>query len=77
MTRLLDVVFSLLGLVFLFPLIFLILILGWVETRSPIFCQQRVGHKKRPFTLVKFRTMHRETALDSRLKCTSIAGWCT
>ena len=62
MSRILDVVFSVLGLVFLFPLIFLILVLGWVETRSPLFCQQRVGRAKRPFTLVKFRTMHRETA---------------
>ena len=61
MSRILDVLFSAVGLVFLSPLIFLIVILGWFDTRSPLFHQQRVGREKRPFTLIKFRTMRLET----------------
>ena len=61
MSRILDVLFSVAGLVFLSPLIFLIMILGWFDTRSPLFHQQRVGREKQPFILVKFRTMRPET----------------
>ena len=61
MSRILDVLLSAAGMVFLSPLIFLIMILGWFDTRSPLFHQQRVGREKRPFTLVKFRTMRPET----------------
>jgi lipopolysaccharide/colanic/teichoic acid biosynthesis glycosyltransferase len=31
--------------------------IGKFDTGSPIFCQERVGINKKPFTLVKFRTM--------------------
>ena len=61
MSRILDVLLSAAGLVFLSPLIFLIMILGWFDTRSPLFHQQRVGREKQPFILVKFRTMRPET----------------
>lgn len=35
---------------------------GFADTRSPLFCQVRVGRHRNPFTLVKFRTMRPETA---------------
>ena len=38
------------------------LALGWKDTRSPLFLQERVGRWKRPFVLVKFRTMRPDTA---------------
>lgn len=60
--RLLDVVFSVLGLVFGFPILVLLTIIGLFDTGSPIFRQQRVGRNKKPFTLVKFRTMKPDTA---------------
>lgn len=44
------------------PLFLLVLILGWIDTRSPLFQQERVGKNQRPFTLVKFRTMRVDTA---------------
>ncbi|MGB0733613.1 MAG: sugar transferase [Pontibacterium sp.] len=62
MIRFFDVVLSLVGLVFLFPVILLVAILGWFDTRSPIFRQERVGRHQQPFTLVKFRTMRPDTA---------------
>jgi len=62
MTRLFDIVFSLLGLVVGFPLLLLLTIIGLFDTGSPIFRQQRVGRNQKPFTLVKFRTMRKDTA---------------
>jgi O-antigen biosynthesis protein WbqP len=61
MIRLLDFVFSLLGLLILSPIIFILLILGYFDTGSPIFKQERVGKHKRPFMLFKFRSMHVHT----------------
>ena len=46
---------------FLSPLIVLVLIIAWAELGEPIFIQNRVGKNKRPFTLLKFRTMHINT----------------
>jgi O-antigen biosynthesis protein WbqP len=60
--RLFDFVFSLLGLVVGFPVLLLLTVIGLFDTGSPIFAQERVGRNKRPFTLVKFRTMTKDTA---------------
>ena len=60
-TRLLDIVLALCGLVLGSPLLFVLFVLGWIDTRSPLFCQVRVGRQLRPFVLVKFRTMRPNT----------------
>lgn len=60
--RMLDFVFSLLGLVCAFPILLVLMIIGLFDTGSPVFCQVRVGRNKKPFTLVKFRTMKVGTA---------------
>lgn len=62
MIRLFDVFFSLLGLVLGLPALLILWIIGLVDTGSPIFRQQRVGRNQKPFTLVKFRTMKKDTA---------------
>ena len=62
MIRFLDIVFSLFGLLLAFPVLLLLTLIGYFDTGSPIFRQQRVGRDKKPFTLVKFRTMKRDTA---------------
>ncbi|MCL7945104.1 sugar transferase [Marinobacter sp. ATCH36] len=62
MIRLLDLMFALFGLVFGLPVLLLLVVIGLFDTGSPVFFQQRVGRNKRPFTLVKFRTMKRDTA---------------
>ena len=72
MIRLLDLVFSLLGLVCGFPVLLVIYLVGLFDTGSPIFRQERVGRHKKPFTLVKFRTMSVDTAsVASHLASTS------
>jgi O-antigen biosynthesis protein WbqP len=60
--RFLDVVLSVVGLVVTLPVMLVLLLLGWWDTRSPLFRQERVGRHQRPFTLVKFRTMRLDTA---------------
>jgi len=60
--RTLDFVFSLLGLVFGFPVLLVLCVIGLFDTGSPVFRQERVGRYKKPFTLVKFRTMSVDTA---------------
>lgn len=62
MIRLLDFVFALFGLVFGLPVLLVLVVIGLFDTGSPIFCQQRVGRNKKPFILVKFRTMKKDTA---------------
>lgn len=60
--RFFDMFLSFLGLLFTWPILLILLIIGFFDTGSPLFRQERVGHEKRPFTLVKFRTMKKETA---------------
>jgi len=60
--RLLDILFAVCGLVFGFPVLVILTIIGLFDTGSPIFRQVRVGRYKKPFTLVKFRTMRKDTA---------------
>jgi O-antigen biosynthesis protein WbqP len=60
--RVLDIIFAFLGLVFGFPLLVILTVIGLFDTGAPIFCQIRVGRNKKPFTLVKFRTMQKDTA---------------
>ena len=61
MTRVFDVVLSLAGLVIGSPVLGILMVLGWLDTRSPLFRQERVGRYQKPFTLVKFRTMRSDT----------------
>ena len=61
MIRLLDILFSILGLITGFPILLILLVAGWIDTRSPLFLQERVGYGRRPFILVKFRTMRANT----------------
>ena len=60
--RILDFLFAFFGLLFGLPILLLLLIVGYFDTGSPFFMQQRVGRNKKPFTLVKFRTMKVGTA---------------
>ncbi|MEP6409054.1 MAG: sugar transferase, partial [Marinobacter sp.] len=62
MIRFLDFVFSLFGLVLGFPVLLTLTVIGLFDTGSPFFSQERVGRSRTPFTLIKFRTMNKDTA---------------
>ena len=59
--RLLDLFFSTVGLLFGAPIFALLILAGYFDTGSPLFRQERVGRFKKPFVLVKFRTMKLDT----------------
>ena len=61
MIRILDFLFSFFGILFLWPIGVILYIIGLFDTGSPIFLQERVGKQKKPFKLMKFRTMHVNT----------------
>ena len=58
MIRIFDILFSFLGLVLLSPILIVLIIIGYFDTGSPIFRQERVGKGKQLFRLMKFRSMH-------------------
>ncbi|MPQ75472.1 sugar transferase [Hydrogenovibrio sp. JE_KL2] len=62
MLRFLDILLSLFGLIVGFPVFLVLYITGLFDTGSPLFFQERVGRNQKPFTLVKFRTMSKDTA---------------
>lgn len=55
--RLLDIIFSLIGFTLLLPIMLVVYVCGYFDTKSPLFYQERVGKNLKPFTLIKFRTM--------------------
>lgn len=59
--RVLDFLMALFGLTLMLPILIVITVIGLFDTGSPIFIQERVGRNKRPFKLIKFRTMNVET----------------
>jgi len=55
--RIIDFFAALFGLCVGFPVLLLVYVLGLFDTGSPVFIQERVGKNKKPFKLIKFRTM--------------------
>jgi exopolysaccharide biosynthesis polyprenyl glycosylphosphotransferase len=65
--RLADVVFGGAMLIFALPLMTLIALALWLDSRGPILLRQvRVGRRGTPFVLHKFRTMRRDAEPDGR-----------
>ena len=62
MLRVFDFLFSILGLLCGLPVLLVIFLIALLDTGSPLFIQERVGRAKKPFKLVKFRTMSKDTA---------------
>lgn len=64
--RIFDFTFSLLFLIILSPvMLFIMLLLMILQPGSPIFCQERVGRRRRIFRILKFRTMTQARATES------------
>jgi lipopolysaccharide/colanic/teichoic acid biosynthesis glycosyltransferase len=61
MIRIVDILFSFSGLFVLSPILILLFICGLIDTGSPVYRQERVGVNKKPFQLLKFRSMHVNT----------------
>ncbi|MCK5819385.1 MAG: sugar transferase [Psychromonas sp.] len=57
----LDFLMAFVGLIVTSPILLIVTIIGYFDTKSPIFIQQRVGKNKTPFNLIKFRTMSVDT----------------
>ena len=57
MIRIFDFLFSLIGLIFLFPLMVIVFFISLFDNGSPLFIQSRVGYYLKSFSLIKFRTM--------------------
>jgi O-antigen biosynthesis protein WbqP len=77
MTRLLDITFSFIGLLVLSPIILILLVIGYLDTGSPIFRQERVGKNKQPFYLLKFRSMYVNTqsVATHLVQSSSVTKW--
>ncbi|MDK2678974.1 sugar transferase [Vibrio vulnificus] len=80
MIRVIDFLAAFFGLLFLWPVLLIVTIIGLFDTGSPIFVQERVGRNKKPFKLIKFRTMSVETKsvashLASNASITKLGGF--
>ncbi|MBQ3312747.1 MAG: sugar transferase [Prevotella sp.] len=68
MIRLLDIIFSFVGLVVLSPVLLLIYILIIIESKGHgFYIQERIGKNGQPFGLYKFRTMRIGADADGQL----------
>ena len=59
--RLYDVLISTAVLILFSPLLLLVFVICLLESKNPIFVQERVGKNLKPFKLFKFRTMKLNT----------------
>ncbi len=63
--RIIDFIFTLLGILILWPVFILMAILIKVNSKGPVFFRQkRIGRNKKHFNILKFRTMSIDTPKD-------------
>jgi|SRR5690554_198893 len=56
--RFFDLIFSLIGLLILFPIFLIIMLLIKIDSKGPVFFKQdRLGYRGKVFKIIKFRTM--------------------
>lgn len=64
--RVVDFIFSLIGLILLSPIFLVLALLIKIDSRGPVlFKQKRVGKNKKYFNILKFRTMRIDTPKDT------------
>lgn len=65
--RLIDIFLSGAGLLFLWPLLLLLAVIGWIKMKgNPFFTQTRPGKGEKLFKLIKFRSMTCEKDKDGK-----------
>jgi len=78
--RTFDFLMAFFGLIVTFPILLIVTLIGYFDTGSPVFIQERVGKNKKPFNLIKFRTMSVDTKsvashLASNASITKLGGF--
>ncbi|NHM30017.1 sugar transferase [Neobacillus terrae] len=64
--RLIDFIFSLMGMLILLPVFLILILLIKMDSKGPVlFKQRRIGKDKTEFYIYKFRTMKTETPTDT------------
>ena len=58
--RLFDILVSGLGMILLSPFYVIIWLLIFCNGGQPVYKQERIGYRGRPFNILKFRTMHKD-----------------
>jgi lipopolysaccharide/colanic/teichoic acid biosynthesis glycosyltransferase len=77
MIRLFDIFFSLLGLLIFSPILLVLMVIGFFDTGSPFFQQERVGVNQKPFKLYKFRSMriNTQSVATHMVHATAVTRW--
>jgi lipopolysaccharide/colanic/teichoic acid biosynthesis glycosyltransferase len=75
--RSVDLILSVLGVLIFSPLFLILLIIGFFDTGSPIFFQERVGQHQKRFFLMKFRSMdiNTQSMATHLIQSSSITSW--
>jgi lipopolysaccharide/colanic/teichoic acid biosynthesis glycosyltransferase len=73
--RVIDLIFSVIGLLILSPIFIVVSILIKATSKGPVlFIQKRIGLNSRPFLMYKFRTMNQDAEMEL-LKIPSLQQW--
>jgi O-antigen biosynthesis protein WbqP len=77
MIRFFDFIFSFILILILLPFFLILYIIGFFDTGSPLFFQERIGLHKKKFYLIKFRSMKLDTQEISThlVEYSSITNW--
>ncbi|MGE8553820.1 MAG: sugar transferase [Chryseobacterium jejuense] len=63
-----DFILSIILIVFLIPILIILFIIASLDTSSNgIFCQKRIGQYGKTFTIFKFKTIHEQTRVCSKV----------
>ena len=66
MKRLFDIFFSIIGIIFLFPLMIIVSLFVKISSQGPVFfIQKRIGRYGKQFTMIKFRSMRIDHDLEN------------
>jgi lipopolysaccharide/colanic/teichoic acid biosynthesis glycosyltransferase len=74
--RIFDFIFSLFGIIILFPILLFTALLSYLFQGFPIFfMHKRLGKSGKPFTMIKFRTMLQGPSLSAKDDARRLTRW--